>query len=65
MSFLQYCRLGLHVSATDLQVVQAAQQKLKWPIAFKGKARSARKEYYRAMLREHREAKILFSSFRF
>lgn len=65
MSYATYCRLNLHVGQSDMEVVKAAQRKLKWPVAFKGKSRSARKAFYKEMLKHHHAEQALFRYYRF
>lgn len=59
MTYDQYNRLRVHVSATPRQVVRAAYRML----SRQGKsraARAARHEWLRAILREHRDAGRLY-----
>lgn len=56
--FGTYLRLKLHVSASSLEVCRKARQRLKQEVKNGGPhdLRSARKCYYREMLRCHRES---------
>lgn len=60
-----YCRLRVHVAATDREVIRAALRKLK-PSARKGRAkREARHAFLREMLAYHHNARAEFARYRF
>jgi len=59
-----YCRLGVHVYATAREVIIAARRKLKRSARTGRKHRDARHAFYRAMLKEHRDARALVQAFR-
>ena len=53
--FGTYCRLNVHVMASNLAVIRAARTKLRHPN--NPAEREARKRFYRMMLDYHREAR--------
>ena len=53
-----YCRLGVHVGASPRAVIRATRAKLRRPLLRCGRDR--RKFIYRAVLREHRDARALY-----
>ena len=58
-----YERLGVHVFASAKEVIRAAQTKLA-PAAFTLEHRQRRKEFYKIMLRYHKEAQELVRGWR-
>jgi hypothetical protein len=60
-----YNRLNLHVSASYRDVVRAASKKLERKVRFARKYRKDRHAFYRAMIKQHRDARKLFDHFRF
>lgn len=64
--FATYCRLNLHVNASDMAVIRAARKKLK-----RGRTRRQRQfremrhNFYRSMLKQHHDAQKLFRDMRF
>ena len=61
-----YCRLRLHVSASDTEVVRAARGVLKMPECLgTRRKRYARRRFYRQMLKQHHAAQDLFRRYRF
>jgi hypothetical protein len=57
--FGTYQRLGVHVMASDLEVIRAARKKLARG-AFKREHRAFRRDFYAAMLRHHEDARRVF-----
>ena len=53
-----YCRLGVHVGASPRMVIRATMARLRRPLLRAHRAR--RKVIYKAMLREHRDARALY-----
>ena len=60
-----YCRLNAHVSDSNLSVIKAASLKLKNRFDQNPETKKRRKDFYRAMLQEHKEARDLFVKYRF
>lgn len=58
--FSTYCRLGLHVNATDIDVIRAARLKIAAQHRRGRAKRAQRHEFYRRILRIHLEARALF-----
>ncbi len=63
--FGTYQRLGVHVWASDMQVIRAAQRKLKRSAWYDRKSRVERHRFYRLMLRYHRAEQELCRKYRF
>ena len=60
--FSTYCRLNLHVSASNIDVIRAVRRKLR-PAMLKDKSkRSNRHAIYRIMLAHHIDAQNLYKS---
>jgi hypothetical protein len=60
-----YCRLNVHVGESNMQVIRAVRRRL-MESAWRDPRRAAeRKQLYRAMLREHKKARDLFTRYRF
>lgn len=55
-----YCRLGLHVSDSDVAVIRAANAKLNKSAKRGPELRQARRDFYAIMLRHHHEARGLY-----
>lgn len=55
-----YMRLGLHVIASNLDVIRAARAKIAPHHRTGRDKREARREFYRAMLENHAEALALY-----
>lgn len=58
--FGTYCRLGVHVNATDIDVIRAARLKIAAQHRRGSARRADRHAVYRAMLRHHRDARALY-----
>lgn len=58
--FGTYCRLGLPVWASDLDVIRATRRKMKKSALRDATKRDARKSVYRAILAHHRDARDLY-----
>lgn len=58
--FGTYCRLGVHVGASQLDVLRAVRARLKRPLPLDPAGKARRKAIYKAMLREHRDALALY-----
>jgi hypothetical protein len=56
-----YCRLNVSVYASNLEVLRALRRKLK---PFSADRREARKQIFRAILKEHADARDLCREFR-
>jgi hypothetical protein len=54
-----YCRLHVHVYASNIEVIRCASRKLKKSARHDRKAREARHAFYRQMLDYHQEARRL------
>jgi hypothetical protein len=61
--FATYQRLGVHIYASDREVIRAASRKLKRSVRFARKHRKARHAFYRQMLRYHLKARKLARAF--
>ena len=61
--FGTYQRLGVHVYASNLEVIRAARKKLTRKAQRDLSYRTARKDFYRIMLRYHQEARQLVAEF--
>jgi hypothetical protein len=61
--FGTYCRLNVHVYASNREVIKAAKGKLA-KSALGPKDREARKRFYRTMLDYHRDARKMVTEFR-
>lgn len=61
--FGAYTRLGVHVGASNRDVIRAASRKLKKRFRFARKHRAARHKFYRQMLRHHRDHRKLVRAF--
>lgn len=61
MYFGIYCRLNLSVGASNLEVLRRARRKLAKRARRSRKHRAERHAFYRAMLREHKEARDLYT----
>ena len=59
MTYSQYARMGLHISASWRDVVRASAKKFKRS-AFKTQHRAGRHSLYRDMLGEHAKAQALY-----
>lgn len=57
--FGRYCRLGIHVWASDRAVIKAARDRLERVAWYSRMHREARHAYYRAMLNIHHEQQNL------
>lgn len=55
-----YLRLGLHVSDSDIAVIRAARRKLKPKARRDREVRQMRHDFYRMMIRHHKESRDLF-----
>jgi len=64
MMYGTYCRLGLHVSQSNVEVIRATRRLLN-PEGRGRKYRKKRQDLYRAMLKEHKAAQELFRRYRF
>ena len=61
-----YLRLGLHVGASDVEVIRAARTRLDMSKCVGTKAlRLARRRFYLSILHDHRDAQQLFRTYRF
>lgn len=58
--FGTYCRLGLHVSDSDFDVVRAARLKIAPYHRRDNEFRKERHRFYRVMLEHHRRARALY-----
>lgn len=65
MHYAQYCRLAVHVGASNRTVIRAAHRLLNPVSRRAATARKARHEWLRAILREHADAQRLCRQFRF
>lgn len=63
MYYGTYCRLGVHIYASNVEVIRAARRKLKHHALHDRAYRKSRHELYRAMLKEHRAARKLARQF--
>lgn len=65
--FGAYCRLNVHVSESNVAVVRAARGRFakRFAKSRKPEDRASRKVFYRAMLKEHENARKLFYGNRF
>jgi hypothetical protein len=59
-----YCRLNVHVYASNIEVIRRAYCKLNMSARHDRKARDARHAFYRQMLDYHREARNLVREWR-
>lgn len=59
--FGTYNRLGVHVSASNVDVIRAASRKLQRRDRYTRKHREARHAFYRVMLHQHEQARELYS----
>jgi len=59
--FAQYCRLNVHVFQSWRDVVRAASRKINPKSRFARNVRAGRHKWYRAMLREHLNARQLYA----
>ncbi len=59
-----YCRLNLHVFATNRDVIRALRRKLKHDALRDPTKREARKTLYREILKQHHQAQGLVRHFR-
>lgn len=57
MMFALYCRLGVHVGASDRAVIRATRARL---VPYTRARQEPRKALYRAMLAEHLDARALY-----
>lgn len=64
MSFGMYCRLNLHVSQSNMDVVRATRRLLN-PEGHGRKYRKPRHDLYRTMLKHHKAARKLYYGNRF
>jgi hypothetical protein len=62
--FGTYCRLHVHVWASDREVIRAAQRKLKRSVRYARKHREARHAFYRTMLDYHHQGQKLVAEHR-
>ena len=60
--FSTYCRLNLHVSASNIDVIRAIRRKLRPAVLRDKLKRSNRHAIYRLMLAEHLGAQNLYRS---
>lgn len=60
MSYAQYCRLNLHVSASNRKVVKRAHLMLRPAVRYAHKHRADRHAWLRSILQEHANARKLF-----
>lgn len=63
MTYAFYCRLGVHVYASDREVIRACRTKFH-ATAFGRHNRHKRRALYRSVLAEHRKARRLCREFR-
>lgn len=63
MHYAQYCRLNVHVGASNTAVIRAARKKLAAHARRSREFRTARRKFYHAMLRKHRDARKLVRQF--
>lgn len=63
MTYAFYCRLGVHVYASDREVIRAIRSRLAGT-AFERDKRTERHALYRAVLEEHSKARRLCREFR-
>lgn len=57
-----YLRLNLHVGASGISVIRAARTKIAEHHRRDQAKRQARKDFYRAMLHEHKKARDLYNA---
>jgi hypothetical protein len=62
--FGTYCRLDVHVFATNREVIRAASLKLKKSVRYRHAHRDARHAFYRAMLDYHKTERALLVEYR-
>jgi hypothetical protein len=59
-----YCRLNVHVGASNRAVIKAASRRIVKAARFSRKDRAARHAFYRDLLTHHRDARALVRRFR-
>lgn len=64
MTYASYCRLGVHVYASDIEVIREARKMIAAHHRRGREARTGRHQFYRALLEEHRRARRLKDQFR-
>jgi hypothetical protein len=63
-TFGTYCRLGVHVAASNLSVIRAARRMLREGARRAREHRAARHAFYRQMMEYHASARDLVADFR-
>lgn len=59
-----YCRLRVHVMASDVAVIKAARKRIAKPHRTGRRMRTARHAFFRKMLQVHHDAQALVKEFR-
>ena len=55
-----YCRLNVHVLASDITVIREVRKRLRREVLWDRSARESRHKIYKLMLAEHKDARELY-----